>query len=307
MHTVYDAGGPVDGNGGAHSVIADHVANTIERVKLPLSLRVPGAVYCSDADCSAENLLTNPTGGGAGGSSGAIVPAQPWGLTEGWQGLLGQDSFMEFGMKPFAATENGGIAGHVIYASTRPFDDPSLSLQLQWEPGVPHVTINLYQEGVDADGNKKLTLVDTTTTTSWDDWAQGFRPDAAGNLMQQADGSYIPNMNCPGQDPTQSLLCHLARQQAVARHGRRDRQEEVARQQLAVQVLSTAGRSSTRSSPRPMTASTQFPSVTAVIRRRPPADRHRTTARLRTNCSICIANPRRRQSDAARPASTWLR
>ncbi len=209
VHTVYDAGGPVDGNGGGNSTIGDHTANTIERVKLPPSLRVPGAVYCADADCSAENLLTNPTGGGAGGSSGAIVPVQPWGLTEGWQGLLGQVSFMEFAMKPFAATENGGIAGHVIYASTRPFDDPTLSLQLQWEPGVPRVTINLYSEGVDDFGNKKLTLVDTTTTTSWDDWAQGFRHDAAGNLIQQADGSYIPNMNCPGQDSSSPFFATL--------------------------------------------------------------------------------------------------
>ncbi len=209
VHTVYDAGGPVDGNGGGSSAIGDHVANTIERVKLPANLRVPGAVYCSDADCSAENLLTNPQGGGAGGSSGAIVPAQPWGITEGWQGLLGQVSFMEFAMKPYAATENGGIAGHVIYASTRPFDDPSLSLQLQWEPGVPHVTVKLYSEGVDEYGNKKLTLVDTTTTTSWDDWAQGFRHDGAGNLIQQADGSYISNMNCPGQDSTSPFFATL--------------------------------------------------------------------------------------------------
>ena len=76
--------------------------------------------------------------------------------------------------KPFAERENGGIQGHVIYASTRPFDDPSLLLQLSWEPGVPHVKVNLYSKTVDDNGNEHLTLVDTTTTTSWDDWAQGF-------------------------------------------------------------------------------------------------------------------------------------
>src|SRR4029077_6189891 len=143
------------------------------------------------------------------GSSGVIEPVQPWGTTQAWQGLLGQVSFMEFAMKPYAATENGGIAGHVIYASTRPFDDPSLSLQLQWEPAVRRVKINLYSEGVDDLCNKKLTLVDTTTTTSWDDWAQGFRRDAAGNLIQQADGSYIPNMNCPGQDSSSPFFATL--------------------------------------------------------------------------------------------------
>jgi hypothetical protein len=40
----------------------------------------------------------------------------------------------------------------VIYASTRPFDDPIMLVQTQWEPLVPHVTINLYQEGFAADG-----------------------------------------------------------------------------------------------------------------------------------------------------------
>ena len=61
-------------------------------------------------------------------------------------------------------------------------------VQTQWEPLVPQVTMNLYKEGFAADGvTPTLTLVDTTQTTSWDDWAQGFRSDG------------IPNMNCPGQ------------------------------------------------------------------------------------------------------------
>ncbi|MBV9512575.1 MAG: hypothetical protein JO280_00810, partial [Mycobacteriaceae bacterium] len=81
----------------------------------------------------------------------------------------------------------GPIHGHVIYASTRPFDNPQLLLQAKWEPLVAHVTINLYQEGVASDGTTTLQLVDTTQTSSWDDWAQGFRPDGT------------PNMNCPGQ------------------------------------------------------------------------------------------------------------
>src|SRR5205807_3447663 len=78
--------------------------------------------------------------------------------------------------------------GEVIYASTRPFDDPALLIHTSWTPDVPGVTINLYREGTAADGiTQTLRLVDTTKTSSWDDWAQGFRSD--GN----------PNMNCPGQ------------------------------------------------------------------------------------------------------------
>ena len=117
---------------------------------------------------------------------GRIDPA--WVNSYGWQGFSGQNSFLEFGKKPFAPGENGGIHGHVVYASTRPFDDPTLLLQLSWEPMIPHVRINLYQEGFAADGvTPTLTLVDHTETSSFDDWAQGFRSDG------------VPNMNCPGQ------------------------------------------------------------------------------------------------------------
>ena len=126
----------------------------------------------------------------------STVPAQlppvasilPWVVAEGWQGYSGQNNFIEFGKTPYIAGETGGIHGHVVYASTRPFDDPMMLVQTQWEPLVPHVTINLYKEGVAADGvTKTLKLVDTTQTSSCDDWAQGFRSDG------------VPNMNCPGQ------------------------------------------------------------------------------------------------------------
>ena len=53
---------------------------------LPAELRVPGAKYCDNADC-------DPTASGesfSGKSSGTIFPPQPWGSTQGWQGLLGQ-------------------------------------------------------------------------------------------------------------------------------------------------------------------------------------------------------------------------
>jgi hypothetical protein len=206
VHTVYDAGGPVDCSNQANALsmpcsnIAANIASTKERFPLPQAasgpkLGVPGAKYCDNADCPAGDA-------GGGASTGTIFPPQAWGTTQGWQGLLGQNSFMEFAMQPYQPNENGGIAGHVIYASTRPFDDPALLLQLSWEPGVPNVRVNLYQKTTDASGNEQLRLVDWTTTTSWDAWTQGFRKDAAGNLMTDSSGNYIPNISCPGQDPT---------------------------------------------------------------------------------------------------------
>jgi len=177
-HVVYDAGGAADGTlGGGTSTIGKYLANTVEQIPLPTTLRVPGARYCKSADC--------PTSDNTGGSTGRVDPA--WVYTEGWQGFSGQNSFIEFGKKPFAVGETGGIHGEVIYASTRPFDDPSLLIHTSWTPNVPGVTINLYQEGTAPDGTQSLTLIDTTKTSSWDDWAQGFRSDG------------MPNMNCPGQ------------------------------------------------------------------------------------------------------------
>ncbi len=214
IHTVYDMGGPADGSASCgvtgyppcgSSVIGKFLANTAETVSLPTNLRVPGAVYCANADCTGYSVANGP-GSSAPPSScttsstGAITCSNvlstgridaPWVPAEGWQAFIGQNNFIEFGKAPYVPGENGGIHGHVVYASTRPFDDPQMLVQTQWEPLVPNVTMNLYKEGTAADGiTPTLTLVDTTQTTSWDDWAQGFRSDG------------MPNMNCPGQSTT---------------------------------------------------------------------------------------------------------
>ncbi len=223
-HVVYDAGGPADGSPACgqagyppcgSSSIGRFLANTAEQVSVPLELRVPGAVYCADADCSSKSIqapasdppsaCTTAPGGATTCSTilstGRIDP--PWVGVEGWQGFPGQSNFIEFGKEPYVQGENGGIKGHVVYASTRPFDDPQMLVQTQWEPLVPNVTVNLYQEGYAADGiTPTLTLVDTTRTSSWDDWAQGFHLAADG-------ASRIPNMNCPGQGRADGVLPDL--------------------------------------------------------------------------------------------------
>jgi hypothetical protein len=209
-HVVYDAGGPADGTCGGSSApcgssnIAANLANTFETVSVPTALRVPGAVYCNNADCTGHSIASGPSSSDAPSactispttgatscsatlSTGRIDP--PWVLSEGWQGFSGQNSFIEFGKRPFVPGETGGIHGEVIYASTRPFDDPQLLLHTSWTPDVPGVTINLYQVGTAPDGSQSLKLVDTTKTSSFDDWAQGFYPGTSNK----------PYMNCPGQ------------------------------------------------------------------------------------------------------------
>src|SRR6266404_252940 len=186
-HVVYDKGGPADGTCnsttapcGPATTNEAFLANTAEQNSVPAALRVPGARYCANPDC--------PAGDSAGGSTGRVDPA--WVTSEGWQGFSGQNSFIDFGKIPFVPGETGGIHGEVIYASTRPFDDPSLLIHTSWTPDVPGVTINLYQEGTAPDGSQSLKLVDTTKTSSFDDWAQGFYP-----------GTNKPYMSCPGQFP----------------------------------------------------------------------------------------------------------
>jgi hypothetical protein len=206
IHTVYDAGGPADGTCGTGtrqcgtSTAYLNLANTREDVPLPPDLSVPGAVYCAKADCVSEagtyfqNGTAHPSSGVAGLSTGRIDP--PWVTQEGWSGMTSQGNWIEFGKAPYGDGENGGIHGRVAYASTRPFDDAAQMIQQPWQPTIPNVTVNLYQEGFASDGvTPTLTLVDTTQTTSWDDWAQGFYP----NYTDPASGTALPYMNCPGQ------------------------------------------------------------------------------------------------------------
>jgi hypothetical protein len=210
-HVVYDAGGPADGSVACgktgypacgSSVIGKFLANTVEKTPLPANLQIPGSVYCGNADCTGYSIL-NGTASSATGTISTGRIDNPWkGGVEGWQGFSGQNNFIEFGKEPYVAGETGGIKGHVVYASTRPFDDPQLLVQTQWEPLVPHVTINLYQEGTAPDGTTSLTLVDTTQTSSFDDYAQGFRADGV-----------TPNMNCPGQTTSDMFYFTLYNQQ----------------------------------------------------------------------------------------------
>jgi hypothetical protein len=320
-HIVYDAGGPVDGEaGGGSSAIADHLANTVERTPLPTALRVPGAYYCDltqTADCAGASIAAGPYGAGTTGapgaassttnplSSGVIIPPQTFGPSMAFQSLLGQSVFMEFGMRPMKAGENGGIQGHVIYASTRPFDDPQLLLQLSWEPGVANVRVNLYQESADTNGQPTLKLVDTTTTTSWDDFAQGFRRDANGALIStqytytdaanvtKTVTGYVPNMNCPGQDATSPFFQTL-------RGSTQWLDQSNPKTPLAADSLFKCydGWSQLNQvQPAPYDGKYTFPSVVALDKTtgRPAgvgkAVDPTKTAADGTNCTICTANP----------------
>jgi hypothetical protein len=233
IHTVYDAGGPADHSPSCLSISRpcgtstaySYLTNTYESVPLPADLSVPGAVYCAAADCMTEaaSFAAGTAIPSSSTSSTGRIDPPTFGGSEGFSGLTGLSNWIDIGKAPYAScppacatvpssvvnstaggttasmtqvAENGGIHGEVAYASTRPFDDASQMIQQPWEPMVPHVTLNLYQEGFAADGvTPTLTVVDTTQSSSWDDWAQGFYP----NYTDPTTGTPLPYMSCPGQ------------------------------------------------------------------------------------------------------------
>jgi hypothetical protein len=286
IHAVYDAGGPADGSAACgqagyppcgSSVIGKFLANTAEQVSLPTNLRVPGAVYCANADCTGYSIQNGPassappTAGSTYLSTGRIDP--PWVPAEGWQGYIGQNSFLEFGKTPYVPGENGGIHGHVVYASTRPFDDPQMLVQTQWESLVPRVTINLYQEGTAPDGSQSLTLADSTQTSSWDDWAQGFRSDG------------VPNMNCPGQTTADLFFFTLYNQPEYldlynSQHGGSAPSALPNNSQFKCY---DGEHNWNQLQPAPYDGMYSFPSVTGID--------PQTGKQTGTHCTICVTNP----------------
>jgi hypothetical protein len=81
-----------------------------------------------------------------------------------------QENKIDWGKRAFLPGENGGISGMVFYAVTRAENDPAYAAGEEWEPGIPNVTLNLYQvTGRDQNGIPIVgPLVSTTVTDSWD-------------------------------------------------------------------------------------------------------------------------------------------
>ncbi|BBO85619.1 hypothetical protein DSCO28_61850 [Desulfosarcina ovata subsp. sediminis] len=103
---------------------------------------------------------TNPATGPGTETADYRVETGPV-LTQAFQGFIGQTNAFQWGKRHYPDGENGGITGIVFYDVTRDVNNPQLSAGQVWEPGIPGVTVNLY----DATGT---TLLNTTVTDSWD-------------------------------------------------------------------------------------------------------------------------------------------
>jgi hypothetical protein len=89
-------------------------------------------------------------------------------LTQAMHLFLNQTNVIDWGKANYGPGENGGISGIVYYATTRAEDDPRLAAADPWEPGIPEVQVNLYQD-FNNDGVPDGTAIDTVFTDSWDD------------------------------------------------------------------------------------------------------------------------------------------
>jgi hypothetical protein len=89
--------------------------------------------------------------------------------------VLGQPVRLDWGVKPYGPDENGGIAGSVFYDTVRAEDEARYAGAEPWQPGIPGLTLNLYEAQIDAYGQpvrapdgsyaKGELLAQTTTET----------------------------------------------------------------------------------------------------------------------------------------------
>jgi hypothetical protein len=108
--------------------------------------------------------------------------------------IIGQSARVDWGVKPYEPGTNGGIAGTVVYDTTRNELNPRYAAAEDWQPGIPGLTVNLYATVKDVAGNfeleadgsyKKGPLLNTTVTESWERPKDCQARDVEGNPVDQ--------------------------------------------------------------------------------------------------------------------------
>ncbi|MFA5352831.1 MAG: hypothetical protein WC291_01245 [Thermodesulfovibrionales bacterium] len=116
-------------------------------------------------------------------------------LTQAMHLFLNQTNVIDWGKRNYSPGENGGISGVIRYATTRAEDDPRFALAENWEPGIPRVQVNLYQDsdsnGVidDLNGDGKQTLSDVDNYPFG--WSTGGRKRAE-DIDRNGNGIFDP-------------------------------------------------------------------------------------------------------------------
>ena len=201
-HVVYDAGGPADGStcGGTGAnaprlaetpTSAHFMANTDEQIPVPADSARAGRgllrtmrIAPSQSDPA---IRSDSSSGHHRHSTGRIDP--PWVLTRRLAGIRGPEQLPRIRQDAVCGgreRRHPRTRGLCLDASVRrSAAAPAHSVGSPWFRTSPSTSTRKARRRTAV--TSTLTLVDTTKTSSWDDWAQGFRSDG------------MPNMNCPGQ------------------------------------------------------------------------------------------------------------
>jgi len=102
------------------------------------------ASYATDEFGDPIGYPYSPINGPAEGLGGLLQSQMTWAGTYQW---------IDAGKLPYALGENGGISGIVFYATTRNEFSPRYAAAEDYEPGIPGVTVNLYQAALDGNDN----------------------------------------------------------------------------------------------------------------------------------------------------------
>jgi len=105
-------------------------------------------------------------------------------LTRAMHLFLGQVNIFDWGKQMYGPGENGGISGIVFYDTTRAENDPRYCVGEPWQPGIPRVQVNLYEDKNPIDGTiDDLNNDGGPTLADVDNYPFGWRDDP--NLFEE--------------------------------------------------------------------------------------------------------------------------
>lgn len=142
---------------------------TIQEVDFTRYAATGATVIVDDGGSLAPGAVNHPQPQPENGGLGYRTETGP-SLLEAFLLYAGQQNIVNWGKKAYSGTDNGGITGIVAYSTTRAEDDPRMGTMETWEPGIPRIQVNLYE---DADGNKVIDDVNgdaAVTLADIDNW-----------------------------------------------------------------------------------------------------------------------------------------
>ena len=139
-----------------------------------------------------NNLDPNPTVISPDVGGGIIVSQMTW---------EGRRTNLDWGKLPYQGTDNGGISGVVLQATTRNEFDARMAAAEDYEPGIPNVTVQLWglaPGGDPANGADYTVLLNEVQTDSWQTPRESNPDNPVRCDVRGADGT---SLEVPGNTP----------------------------------------------------------------------------------------------------------